>query len=66
MVVHQMTNTQLYVLIGLPVVLNFGIIRAFIMLLNSNINSPVYVTSRGDAGRIRRADFADRAPRRKR
>ena len=34
-----MTNTQLYVLIGVPVVLNFGFIFACFTLLNSNINN---------------------------
>jgi hypothetical protein len=34
-----MTNTQLYLAIGVPILFNFGIMLTFFILLNSNINA---------------------------
>ena len=34
-----MTNLQLYLAIGIPIVFNFAITATFFLLLNSNINS---------------------------
>lgn len=35
----KMNNLQLYLAIGVPVLFNFGIVLAFFLLLNGNINS---------------------------
>ena len=42
-----MTNTQLYLAIGVPILLNFGIMLTFFILLNSNINAR-FVEIRGE------------------
>ena len=34
-----MTNTQLYLVIGVPILFNFGFMLTFFVLLNSNINA---------------------------
>jgi hypothetical protein len=34
-----MTDTQLYLAIGLPILFNFGIVLTFFVLLNGNINA---------------------------
>jgi hypothetical protein len=33
-----LTNTQLYILIGIPLVFNFGIVIAIFTIINANIN----------------------------
>jgi len=33
-----LTNTQLYILIGVPLVFNFGIVIAIFTIINANIN----------------------------
>ena len=46
-----MTDTQLYLAIGVPILFNFGIVLTFFVLLNGNINA------RFDGAR---AEFNDR------
>jgi predicted PurR-regulated permease PerM len=36
-----MTNTQLLMIVGIPIVFNFGIVATFFVIINSNVNNRI-------------------------